>query len=167
MTLQELAKSTPRKKRGPAPKPLSERKFTLSKPVTRVERSYSKQKRRDVLMFLIHHKVYEPGPLAGPDGWRRPKYKEAAARFQIPTSTLGSWYTHRHKFDIWSRVSIHRCPDLDEQVFTTRGSRSYTCKGRLRYCTNCRSHRDHHRDELIVLSQSTNELKDLLSASPK
>ncbi|KAH6897158.1 hypothetical protein B0T10DRAFT_556996 [Thelonectria olida] len=85
------------KKRGPKPKPLSERKFKPSKPIVRVERSYSKRRKEEVIMWLLNHKVYDPFSPNSKGGIRKPTFREAGQFFNIPFTTLGSWFRNRRK----------------------------------------------------------------------
>ncbi|PHH67786.1 hypothetical protein CDD82_1128 [Ophiocordyceps australis] len=87
-----------RKKRGPKAKPPTERAVRSAKPVQRVERSYSSQKRDQVLVFMEQQRVHDPGSRsAGADGYRRPYSREAAEYFKIPMSTIHTWWQMRRK----------------------------------------------------------------------
>ncbi|TPX11694.1 uncharacterized protein E0L32_007673 [Thyridium curvatum] len=102
------------KKRGPKPKPLSERVSKATNPITRPTRRYSRKRKIEVLMYLIHHRVAEPPqPLNArhrrrrlfgtapvhniEDGlvYRLPTYEEASAFWKIPRSTILKWYQIR------------------------------------------------------------------------
>lgn len=80
-----LIEKKPLKKRGPKPKPLKDRPYKPSKPIVRPQRSYSKKKKEEVIMWLIHHRVEVRGVLC------KPSTREAAANFKIPQSTINNW----------------------------------------------------------------------------
>lgn len=82
-------------------------------PVKRAQRTYSRRRKQDVLLFLIHHRIplqrnYYNQPirptrgLSGlpggdvADGLRRPTVQEAADHFQIAgTGTISTWWRQR------------------------------------------------------------------------
>lgn len=87
-----------RKKPGPKPKPLSERKFKERPPVQRIERSYSAEKRREVVMWLLHAKIPSPaGYRDTVDGFRKPSLRDASQHWNIPRNTIGAWFKKREK----------------------------------------------------------------------
>ncbi|KAK4187958.1 hypothetical protein QBC35DRAFT_368659, partial [Podospora australis] len=115
-------KGLPRKKPGPAPKPLSERLMQKSlKPVRRVERSYPKERKIEVLLYLLNHRVPDARPRKVPrrrigqpheseltqpmvrdeNGelvwYRAPTYAEASEFWKIPTPTIQGWWDSRDK----------------------------------------------------------------------
>ncbi|KAK3393168.1 hypothetical protein B0H63DRAFT_516370 [Podospora didyma] len=115
-------KGVERKRPGPAPKPLSERlAMKAAKPVRRVERSYTRERKIEVLMFLLNHRVPDPRPrkvprrrigqpheeeltqpmVATPNGdlvwYRAPTYAEASSWWKIPTPTIQGWWDSREK----------------------------------------------------------------------
>ncbi|KAK0656152.1 hypothetical protein B0T16DRAFT_398713 [Cercophora newfieldiana] len=118
-----LAGGVEKKRKGPKPKPLSEKVegWTWDKPKARKERSYTRDRKIEVIMYLVKHKIKEvrsyrrvarrrigqyPGdgdlePEMGPDGqmiWHRaPTYAEASEFWKIPTATISNWWEHREK----------------------------------------------------------------------
>ncbi|KAK4154655.1 hypothetical protein C8A00DRAFT_32548 [Chaetomidium leptoderma] len=118
-------KGLPRKRPGPAPKPLSERlKNRPPKQVKRVERSYTRERKIEVLVYLLNHQVrvlddrlrrvprrrvgqpHESNELAEPvvqeeNGefvwYRAPTYAEASDFWKIPTPTIQGWWDSRKK----------------------------------------------------------------------
>ncbi|KAH7014808.1 hypothetical protein EDB80DRAFT_706495 [Ilyonectria destructans] len=80
-----LTEKKPLKKPGPKPKPLKDRPYKPSKPIVRPERSYSKKKKEEVILWLIHHRVTVRGE------YRRPNPREAGENFKIPSSTISKW----------------------------------------------------------------------------
>lgn len=77
----------PKKKRGPKPKPLSERKPLRTTPIVRKENSYSKQKRKEVITWMVHHRVSRLGEMVPPSA------QDAENHFKIPRSTIAGWKT--------------------------------------------------------------------------
>ncbi|KAG5969574.1 hypothetical protein E4U56_008245 [Claviceps arundinis] len=87
-----------RKRRGPMPKPLSEREPKRLKPVTQIQRTYNNRQRIEVLAYLQNHIVYAPtmGPAQRGD-WRPPTIGEAAEFFKISANTIKSWRKQQDK----------------------------------------------------------------------
>ena len=106
--------------RGPKPRSLSERakEWKFDKPKTRPERTYSRERKMQVIMFLLNHRVPdtrlvmpqrrvgqlvedEPRGEIREDGtvviYRAPTYAEASKWWQIPTATICSWWDRREK----------------------------------------------------------------------
>ncbi|KAK4459110.1 hypothetical protein QBC42DRAFT_143010, partial [Cladorrhinum samala] len=115
-------KGTERKKPGPAPKPLSERlKNKPLKQVKRIERSYTRERKVEVLLYLLQHRVPDPRPRKVPRRrigqpheeeltqpmvaneygelvwYRAPTYSEASEFWKIPTPTIQGWWDAREK----------------------------------------------------------------------
>ncbi|KAK2039303.1 hypothetical protein LZ31DRAFT_598963 [Colletotrichum somersetense] len=105
------ADGTPYKRPGPPPKPLHERTYRHRAPVTRVERSYTDQRRKEVIMFLEGHKLAfddtdaqarrtrvradQQPPVE--KGYRWPTLLEALEWFKVPERTIHSWWQRRDK----------------------------------------------------------------------
>ncbi|KXX81553.1 hypothetical protein MMYC01_202720 [Madurella mycetomatis] len=101
-----------RKKPGPKPKSLLDRK-AVDKPIKRPQRSYSREKKIQVLTFLLHHKqvrtrqiqerrrngASEADILLSTDllRYRDVTLEEAGVFFKIPVSTIGRWWTKREE----------------------------------------------------------------------
>ncbi|KAG6110741.1 hypothetical protein E4U13_005223 [Claviceps humidiphila] len=87
-----------RKRRGPMPKPLSEREPKRLKPVTQIQRTYNNRQRIEVLAYLQNHIVYAPtmGPAQRGD-WRPPTIGEAADFFKISANTIKNWRKQQDK----------------------------------------------------------------------
>ncbi|KAK0723974.1 hypothetical protein B0T21DRAFT_351098 [Apiosordaria backusii] len=115
-------KGVERKKRGPAPKPLAEKlKAKALKQIKRVERSYTRERKVEVLLYLLTHRVPDSGPRKTPrrrigqpqedcstqpivenkNGelvwYRAPTYAEASDFWKIPTPTIQGWWDSRDK----------------------------------------------------------------------
>ena len=78
-------KGKSREKRGPKPKPLSERKMLRTTPIVRKEASYSKRKKQEVIMWMLHTRVDRRGEMVPPST------TDAENHFQIPRSTIAGW----------------------------------------------------------------------------
>jgi hypothetical protein len=85
------------KKRGPKPKPISERAFQVRKPVQRVERTYSVRRKQEVIMWMLHHKINDPTGYWAVNGWRKPYLREAGDYFKIPINTIATWLRNKKK----------------------------------------------------------------------
>ncbi|KAK2778272.1 purine-cytosine permease fcy22 [Colletotrichum kahawae] len=109
------ADGTPYKRPGPSPKPIEERaRYQARGPLKRMERSYTDQKRREVVMFLQNHKirVTDENDIRARKGWnggredqqppeepgyRWPTLKETSDWFKVPERTVHSWWKRRQK----------------------------------------------------------------------
>ncbi|KAK0730807.1 hypothetical protein B0H67DRAFT_51090 [Lasiosphaeris hirsuta] len=110
-----------RKRPGPAPKPLSERVWKPPKPRKRIEQSYTRQRKIDVLLFLLNHRVadsrmrkvprrrigqphdQEPEqPMVRDENgdlvwYRAPTYIETSKFWKVPVPTIQGWWDAREK----------------------------------------------------------------------
>ncbi|KAI0855431.1 DDE superfamily endonuclease-domain-containing protein [Xylaria cubensis] len=101
---------------GPKPKGLKDRTYRTPKPIRRVERTYSKRRKVEVLLFLDNHRIpitqtTRDGDVMPPNtsrtlvgafsvekGYRRPYLKEVAEYFKISShSTIQYWWSQREK----------------------------------------------------------------------
>ncbi|KAK4234662.1 hypothetical protein C8A03DRAFT_18485, partial [Achaetomium macrosporum] len=104
--LQELDPNArtpaPRRRRGPKTTPLAQRAPSkVFKPIQRIERTFSRQKKIEVLSFLHHHRIYNPerrldfrlrsGTQDNGD-YRPPTLAGASVFFQIARSTIKTWW---------------------------------------------------------------------------
>ncbi|KFA79687.1 hypothetical protein S40288_10060 [Stachybotrys chartarum IBT 40288] len=106
--------SLPRRKRsGPKSKSLEARGITKSvKPVSRIERTFSRKKRLDVLAFLTNHRIYDIDRslrhrIRREDAvtdypYRQPTIKEASSYFNIPPSTIQGWWRKKDSIKLYS-----------------------------------------------------------------
>lgn len=112
-------KGLPRKRPGPAPKPKHElAKWKNKKPLSRIERSYPRERKIEVLMFLLNHRITEthlpqraPRRRLGQPAeceasytitetgeklyHRAPTYAEASAWYKVPMPTIHGWWDNR------------------------------------------------------------------------
>ncbi|KAJ9143337.1 hypothetical protein NKR23_g6492 [Pleurostoma richardsiae] len=115
---------SPWKRRGPKPKPPLERAPRRTKPLERVERSYPRDRKLQVINFLLNHRVYLPldapvlhwqaprsrGGQPADNGAREerradgklvrsrpPTYEETAEFFKVPVSTVCGWFHRRER----------------------------------------------------------------------
>ncbi|GKT89765.1 purine-cytosine permease fcy22 [Colletotrichum tofieldiae] len=113
------ADGTPYKRPGPPPKPLHEKAaYRQRAPVKRTERSYTDQRRREVILYLESHKIAcdkndvrarrtwnggrEDQQPPAEKGYRWPTLREASEWFQVPERTIHSWWKRRDQ--IFGRV---------------------------------------------------------------
>ncbi|KAI0457719.1 hypothetical protein F5B21DRAFT_462881 [Xylaria acuta] len=100
---------------GPKSKGIVKREYTPAKAIKRAERSYSKRRKVEVLLFIENHRIpiekttgsghlLPPTPsqtLAGAsvveEGFRRPFLREVAEYFKISKSTIAYWWSQREK----------------------------------------------------------------------
>ncbi|KAI8648651.1 DDE-1 domain-containing protein [Fusarium keratoplasticum] len=119
--------ATPRLKRGPKPKPPSERKSKPFSPLKRKEETHSHEKKVRVLLFLINHRIYDPnansrGSQRGQliDGYRQPYLSEAAKWFLVKKQTIHEWWKQRDKIlGITPKETTWRpkWPELEDELF--------------------------------------------------
>lgn len=108
------ADGTPYKRPGPPPKPPHEKAaYKQRAPVKRAERSYTDQRRREVILFLESHKMAcdeddvrarrtwnggrEDQQPPTEKGYRWPTLREASEWFKVPERTIHSWWKRRDK----------------------------------------------------------------------
>ncbi|KXX78290.1 hypothetical protein MMYC01_206505 [Madurella mycetomatis] len=119
---QLTLKAAEKKRSGPAPKPLTEGLRTNpAKQIRRVERSYSRERKIEVLLYLLNHRVPDVRPRRVPRRrigqpheqeltrpmvrtetgeyvwYRAPTYAEASEFWKIPTPTIQGWWDSREK----------------------------------------------------------------------
>ncbi|KAM5380051.1 hypothetical protein ACJZ2D_003698 [Fusarium nematophilum] len=103
------------KRRGPRPKPYSERQYTPRAPIQRVQRSYSRRKKEEVIIWLTHHRV------EGQNGvFKPPSLRDAADHFKISHTTIAGWW--RHRDDILPHRQTRQYspywPKLEEELYS-------------------------------------------------
>jgi hypothetical protein len=76
---------------GPKPKPLSERLYKPPKPIQRIERSYSRERKIEVILFREHHRVLDPSTRL----YRPPTFEQIVAFWKIPETTIQGWWNSR------------------------------------------------------------------------
>ena len=80
---------------GPKPKPLNERPYKPPKPVQWVQRSYSRERKIEVILFREHHRVQAIDPNTGLLVYRPPTFLEMAAFWKIHEATIRGWWHSR------------------------------------------------------------------------
>jgi hypothetical protein len=89
-----------------------DRKFTASTAIRRQERSYSDEKKEEVIMWLIHHRVQRLGE------WKPPSLRDAEKHFKIPKSTIADWNEFREShISNQQRRYASQWPDLEERLY--------------------------------------------------
>ncbi|KAF5023400.1 hypothetical protein F66182_4557 [Fusarium sp. NRRL 66182] len=82
----EFSRGPPGKRRkGPKPKPLSERKMARKTAIIRRENTYSRRKKEEVVAWMVTHRVDRLGEMVPPST------TDAENHFQIPRSTISGW----------------------------------------------------------------------------
>ncbi|KAF2186694.1 hypothetical protein K469DRAFT_726176 [Zopfia rhizophila CBS 207.26] len=143
MPLQEISGNIqhaqpPKKRPGPKPTPLDARPYKQHKPISRIERSYSRERKIEVLLFLIHHRVKDDQRRRARAGcanvelsdgtvYRPPTTAEASAYWKIPDRTIRAWWQQRDKIvesKARSRALARQgwtCqwPDMEKELFDT------------------------------------------------
>ncbi|KAH7231480.1 hypothetical protein MRS44_016023 [Fusarium solani] len=103
---------TPRKKPGPKPKPLEERKPRRILLIQRPERSYTPEQKAEVLVWLIHGHVIKKKRK------KKPTLRDAVKHFRIPYSTIRGWHVNRESFlEEHHRKLCPKWPDLEDRVY--------------------------------------------------
>ncbi|KAG5946904.1 hypothetical protein E4U59_002693 [Claviceps monticola] len=89
---------------SPKPGPLAPLDYVIPTRITNVQRTYSKRRKLEVLLFLLHHRIHDLESRVSDhyfdDGSRRPYIREASAWFKIPTRTINTWWKSRASFGI-------------------------------------------------------------------
>jgi len=106
---------------GPKPKPLAQRVLQLrAGPVKRVKRSYSKAKKIELLMFMMHHRMI----CEITEEYRPPNQIEAASCFKIPRGTISQWYRNQEEIQ-GIRGGHYRADNIYDGVFGQLWKNSY------------------------------------------
>jgi hypothetical protein len=74
-------------------KPLSERQYKPPKPIQRIERSYTRERKIEVLMFREHHRVLDTRTKL--PVYRQPTFEQTAAFWKIPDSIIQGWWNNQ------------------------------------------------------------------------
>jgi len=107
---------------GRKAKPLSDRVYKLRGPIRRIRRSYSRERKIEVLLFLTNHRV---AANAAETEYRRPTFAEASAYWKIPLSTIHEWWEKQEEI-LQQKAKSHRqssstwqChwPEMEEKLF--------------------------------------------------
>lgn len=107
-----------RPKPGPKVRPIQDRNWKMPRPVTRKEERHSKARRLAVVMFIYHHRVFDPDSSFSIDGYRKPFQREAAAYFQINRRTISDWVRQDFKSEEVKKRSYHpQWPQLERRLF--------------------------------------------------
>ncbi|KAM5358326.1 hypothetical protein ACJZ2D_015395 [Fusarium nematophilum] len=119
--------ATPKLKRGPKPKPPSERKSKPFSPLKRKEETHSHEKKVRVLLFLINHRIYDPNANSWGsrrvqiiDGYRQPYLSEAAKWLLVKKQTIHEWWKQRDKILGITPKEIAwrpKWPELEDELF--------------------------------------------------
>lgn len=83
---------------------------------------YSKQRKIEVILFLIHHRVQSN---YDPTIYRRPTFSEAATYWKIPDATIYDWWKNQDKIisqignTYWTQNKYWFCqwPKLEQELF--------------------------------------------------
>lgn len=110
---------------GPKPKPLNERLYKPPKPIQRIERSYSRERKIEVLLFREHHRIQAIDPNTGLLIYRQPNFEEIADFWKIPYNTIRNWWNTRETI-INSKVGTRQVyttwvcmwPDMEKKLYT-------------------------------------------------
>jgi len=78
---------------GPKPKPHATRPYRPQGPIQRIPRSYSKARKVEVLLFLLHHRVAVED--TAQSQFRPPTKLEASYYWKIPEPTIQLWWAKR------------------------------------------------------------------------
>ncbi|KAG5931903.1 hypothetical protein E4U60_005717 [Claviceps pazoutovae] len=115
---------------SPKPDPLAPLDYVVPTRITNVQRTYSKRRKLEVLLFLLHHRIHDLESRVSDhyfdDGSRRPYIREASAWFKIPTRTINTWWKVRASFGITEDGS----PVCIEELLCKSSTRKTTKKKR-------------------------------------
>jgi hypothetical protein len=90
----------------------------VAKPVFRKEERHSPQRRLEVVMFLYHHRVFDPDPKSSINGYRRPTQQEAAVYFKVKQPTISRWWREDlQSIEKEKRSYSVQWPALEKQLF--------------------------------------------------
>jgi hypothetical protein len=110
---------------GPKPKPLSERLYKPPKPIQRIQRSYSRERKIEVILFREHHRIQSINLDTGLLVYRPPTFQQMSAFWKIPEDTIRGWWKSRETI-IKSKVGTRQArttwictwPDMEKKLYT-------------------------------------------------
>src|SRR5450432_1833789 len=80
---------------SPKPIPLSERPYKPPKPIKRVERSYTRERKIEVILFREHHRVQSIDLDTGLMVYSPPTFQQISAYWKILEVTIRGWWNTR------------------------------------------------------------------------
>jgi hypothetical protein len=109
---------------GPKPKPLNKRTYKPVKPIERIERSYSRERKVQVILFREYHRIRIIDPDTGLPIYRPPTLQETAEFWKIPRHNIGRWWNTREAI-INSQVGTRQArttwicmwPDMEKALY--------------------------------------------------
>ena len=110
---------------GPKPKPLNERPYKPPKPIKRTTRTYTRERKIEVIQFREHHRIQMVNPETGLVSYRPPTFKEMSAFWKIPDETIRGWW-HSKETIIQSQSGSRSAsrpwlctwPDMEKKLYT-------------------------------------------------
>jgi hypothetical protein len=73
---------------GPKPMPLNKRLYQPLKPIQRIQRSYSRERKIEVLLFREHHRVQSIDPETGFIVYCQPTFRQIEVFWKISDKTI-------------------------------------------------------------------------------
>jgi hypothetical protein len=110
---------------GPKLKPLSERLYKPPKPIQRIERSYSRERKIEVILFRQHHRIPSINRDTGLLIYWPPTFQQMEAFWKIPQTTMKRWWKNQDsivKLKVGARQAyttwICTWPDMEKKLYT-------------------------------------------------
>jgi hypothetical protein len=110
---------------GPKPKSLSERPYKPPKPIRRIERSYSRERKIEVILFRQNHIIQAIDPNTGLIIYRPPTFREMESFWKIPDETIRRWWNNKEaiiqsKGGTRQARTVWTCmwPDMEKKLYT-------------------------------------------------
>lgn len=104
---------------------MNERPYKPPKPIQQIERSYSRERKIEVILFREHHRVQSIDPDTGLIVYSQPTFKQMQAFWNIPDETIRGWWNNRETI-INSKSGtrqarttwIRMWPDIEKKLYT-------------------------------------------------
>ena len=110
---------------GPKPKSLSERPYKPPKPIQWIQRSYSRERKIEVILFREHHRVPSIDPDTGLLVYRPPTFEQMEAFWKILDENIWRWWNSwetiiNSKFGTRQARTTWICmwPDMEKKLYT-------------------------------------------------
>ncbi|KAH6959783.1 hypothetical protein BKA56DRAFT_195299 [Ilyonectria sp. MPI-CAGE-AT-0026] len=105
--------STPAKRCGPKRKAYIDRQFTPRPPIQRIERTYSKAKKEEIIIWMTRHRIERNGE------WKQPSFRDAEAHWKVPFKTISNWWKLRDTLvpSRQTRQYSPYWPDLEKELY--------------------------------------------------
>jgi hypothetical protein len=110
---------------GPKPKPLDERPYKPPKPIQRIQRSYSRERKIDIILFREHHRIQSIDLDTSLLVYKPPTFEQISAFWKVPEANIRRWWNNQETIIKSKGGTRQVCttwictwPDMEKQLYT-------------------------------------------------